>query len=49
MFARLGFAAFIALVLGVAIAATDGASAQTPEKVATLTPSSGPVGTVVTA
>ena len=51
MFARVGIAALLAVILGFAASAASDVAAQTPagEKRVTLTPSSGPVGTVVTA
>jgi hypothetical protein len=51
MFARVGIAALLAVMLGFAASSASDAAAQTPapEKRVTLTPSSGPVGTVVTA
>jgi hypothetical protein len=50
MFARVGIAALLAVVLGFAASSAGDAVAQTPtpEKRVTITPSSGPVGTVVT-
>ena len=49
MFARLGFAFFLAIVVGIAALPAGGATAQTPEKRVVLNPTSGPAGTVVTA
>lgn len=49
MFARVGIAALLTVILGFAVASAGGAAAQTPEKRVTLSPTSGRVGTVVTA
>ena len=49
MFARFGIAALLAIVIGIAALPAGQTSAQTPEKRVVLNPTSGVVGTVVTA